>query len=108
MNIHHVVHRVASEFCCKRSDIFGPSLLKRQTIARQVICYVAATLLQMSHEDIAKTMFRERSTVTHACKKVEERMKVDKYFEARVLSLLRPSRYKPRWKDPSDALEKVG
>jgi chromosomal replication initiation ATPase DnaA len=54
-------------------EVMGDARAARAVLARQVAMYVAAVGFGMSYGRVAAAIGRDRSTVAHACKLVEDR-----------------------------------
>jgi chromosomal replication initiation ATPase DnaA len=61
------------------NDVLGTGRSTRTTLARQVAMYVASTGFGMSFSRVAAAIGRDRSTVAHACKLVEERREAPEF-----------------------------
>lgn len=88
------VCRIAQELTTEMVMLVGGRLLARRDRrrmlchVRQIAMYVCHVGLQISHDDIAGAFGRNRSTVGHACKTVEQRRE-DAAFDDFVSALER-------------------
>jgi chromosomal replication initiation ATPase DnaA len=60
----------------------------RISLARQVAMYLCHVALAMSFEAIGRAFGRDRTTVSHACKVIEDR-RDDIWFDCRIAALER-------------------
>lgn len=66
-------------------DVIGDSRAPKNVLARQVAMYVATVGFGMSYARVAAALGRDRSTVQHACRVVEDRRDdptFDRWIEA--------------------------
>lgn len=67
-----VIKIVARELKVERRDILAPSRSKADIAwARQVAMYLCHTQLKLSMSAVGRFFKRDRTTVSHACRKVE-------------------------------------
>jgi chromosomal replication initiation ATPase DnaA len=65
---------VARDFGLELRDLFGPTRgPRRAAFARQAAMYLAHTSFELSHGTISLVFHRDRTTVLHACRAVEDR-----------------------------------
>lgn len=83
-HLHLAEGYVSRAFCIKPHDFYidtrGP---KHVAEARQVIMYLAHVEFGMPLADVGRRYFRDRSTASHACRKVEG-MREDPIFDELV------------------------
>lgn len=77
-----VAHTVSSAFLVPASELQAPTRCRAQVAkARQVAMYLAHVGLGLSYTDAGRLFGRDRTTVAHACRLVEERRE-DPRFDA--------------------------
>jgi hypothetical protein len=70
---HWVAFCVARDFGLQLSDLFGPTRgAPRTAFARQVAMYLAHTAFRLSFATISRVFDRDPTTVSHACRVVED------------------------------------
>jgi chromosomal replication initiator protein len=68
--------------------VFSKSRKRNYVLVRQVSMYLAQKYTKMPASRIGQLIGgRDHSTVLHSCNAIEERLKVDKAFQAEVTSI---------------------
>jgi len=87
---------VSLEFGLTETDITHPSKGTRHLrFARQVAMYLVHVVYELNHTHIGKLFFKDRSTVSHACKVVED-SRDDAVFDMKLIRLENFLRQAPR------------
>lgn len=82
-----VVATVCLEFGLTETDMKNPKQQDRHLrFARQVAMYLANVLYEMNHSLLGERFDKDRSTVSHACKVVEE-SREDPVFDLKIIKL---------------------
>jgi len=70
---HWVAFCVARDFALEFMDLYAPTRgAPRTAFARQVAMYLANTSFELGFETISRVFGRDRTTVSHACRVVED------------------------------------
>ena len=70
---HWVAFCTARDFALELTDLFMPTRgSPRAAFARQIAMYLANTSFELSFETISRVFDRDRTTVSHACRVVED------------------------------------
>ena len=70
---HGIAARVAGHFGIAAADVISPTRgAPRAAYARQVAMYLARVGFELSFETIGRVFHRDRTTVAHACRVVED------------------------------------
>ena len=78
INVQQVIKNVAAVMQIKEKDIVGKSRSMEIALARQISMYVSKKLINTSLANIGKQIGkRDHSTVIHACKTIENKIKED-------------------------------
>lgn len=84
-----VTSRVAEDFGVALAELVAPSRgSPRAALARQVAMYLCHIGLALSFEAVGRLFARDRTTVAHACRVVEDR-RDDRWFDRRLALLER-------------------
>ncbi|SHL62932.1 helix-turn-helix domain-containing protein [Roseibium suaedae] len=86
-HLHLAEGYVARAFCILPADLYRDTRGKvHVSDARQLVMYIAHVVLELSCSEVARRYGRDRSTVAHACRTVEERRE-DPAFDLLVKSI---------------------
>jgi chromosomal replication initiation ATPase DnaA len=82
-----VIATVCLEFGVTETDIKNPKRQGRHLrFARQVAMYLSHIIYEMNHTLIGERFAKDRSTISHACKVVEE-SRDDPVFDMKIIKL---------------------
>lgn len=75
---------VAEHFGVPISDMMSKTRENaKAAFARQIAVYIAHTTLSLSYTQVAEFFYRDRTTIAHACKTIEDR-RDDQCFDAKL------------------------
>ena len=81
---------VANRYNVSLNDMKSIKRNKRVVVPRQVACYIARNLLDISYPDLGYEFGgRDHTSIMHSCKKVEDQIKMDSNFDAQVQALVK-------------------
>jgi Bacterial dnaA protein helix-turn-helix len=84
---HWVAFCVARDFGMEMAALYAPTRgAPRTAFARQVAMYLASTSFELSFETISRVFDRDHSTVSHACRVIEDG-RDDIWLDCRVEAL---------------------
>lgn len=90
-----VVAHVASDFSLDARDLMSPTRgAPRTALARQVAMYLAHTAFGLNFRTIGRAFGRDRTTVAHACRMIEDG-RDDDWFDSRLSALELTCRTQP-------------
>lgn len=88
LTIDDIIESVCKHFNVTTAAVSSRSRKRELVVARQVSMYLAQKYTKMPTSRIGKLIGgRDHSTVIHSCTQVEQRMKVDKAFDADLSSI---------------------
>ncbi|GAB6982146.1 chromosomal replication initiator protein DnaA [Prevotella dentasini] len=88
LTIDDILEKVCTHYNVTATAVNSRSRKKDIVIARQVSMYMAQKYTKMPASRIGKLVGnRDHSTVIHSCTKIEDRLKVDKGFNAEIASI---------------------
>ena len=86
-HLHLTEGYVARAYCILPSDLYRNTRGKMHVCeARQLVMYIAHVVLELARSEVARRYNRDRSTVAHACRMIEERRE-DPDFDRLVKSI---------------------
>lgn len=88
ISVENILKSVATVFQVRVSDLKGTSRTKEVALARQVAMYLAKEMITDSLMMIGASFSKTHSTILHACKTIEAKLKKDEMLR-RQLSLCR-------------------
>lgn len=84
---HWVAFCVARDFAVEASELIGPARGKpRLAFARQVAMYICHVGFSLSFACIGRVFGRDRSTIAHACRVIEDE-RDDRWLDCRIAAL---------------------
>ena len=88
LTIDEIMEKVCNHYGVSQQSAFGKSRKRNYVQVRQVSMYLAQKHTKMPASRIGQLIGgRDHSTVLHSCSAVEERLKVDKAFQAELSSI---------------------
>lgn len=88
LTIDDIIDKVCNHFNVAQQHIFSKSRKRDYVLVRQVSMYLAQKYTKMPASRIGQLIGnRDHSTVIHSCSTIEQRLKVDKAFQAEVSSI---------------------
>lgn len=84
ISVEAILKSVATVFEVRISELKGTSRTKDVALARQVAMYLAKEMIQESLMMLAASFGKTHSTILHACKTVETKMKKDEALKRRI------------------------
>lgn len=88
VSVENILKSVATVFQIRVTDLKGTSRTKEVALARQVAMYLAKEMMQESLIMIGASFSKTHSTILHACKTIENKIKTDDGLK-RQISLCR-------------------
>ncbi|MFZ0566147.1 MAG: chromosomal replication initiator protein DnaA [Chlamydiales bacterium] len=88
LSVENILKSVATVFDVKVSDLKGVARTKKLALARQVAMHLAKEMINESLMMIGASFGKTHSTILHACKTIENKMKSDEFLR-RQMSLCR-------------------
>lgn len=82
-----IIEETALEFNVDTAELFSRSKLESVMLPRQVVSWLARNRTELSLAAIGKVMGKDHGTIHHGCRRVSDRMDVDKEFKGKVLRL---------------------
>ena len=83
-----ILDKVCGHFGVAQQQVFSKSRKRNYVLVRQVSMYLAQKYTKMPASRIGQLIGgRDHSTVLHSCSAIEERLKVDKAFQAELTSI---------------------
>jgi chromosomal replication initiator protein len=89
MSVEQILKSVAAVFQVRVSDLKGTVRTKEVALPRQVAMYLACKLIKESLQMIGASFGKTHSTLLHACKTIEMRLKTDETLHRQVLMVER-------------------
>jgi chromosomal replication initiator protein len=88
LTIDDIIDKVCNHFNVSQQHIFSKSRKRDYVLVRQVSMYLAQKYTKMPASRIGQLIGnRDHSTVIHSCSTIEQRLRVDKAFQAEVSSI---------------------
>jgi chromosomal replication initiator protein len=88
LTVDDILDKVCGHFGVAQQQVFSKSRKRNYVLVRQVSMYLAQKYTKMPASRIGQLIGgRDHSTVLHSCNAIEERLKVDKAFQAEVTSI---------------------
>ena len=88
LTVDDILDKVCGHYGVAQQLVFSKSRKRNYVLVRQVSMYLAQKYTKMPASRIGQLIGgRDHSTVLHSCSAIEERLKVDKAFEAEVNSI---------------------
>ena len=88
LTVDDILEKVCGHYNVAQQHVFSKSRKRNYVLVRQVSMYLAQKYTKMPASRIGQLIGgRDHSTVLHSCSAVEERLKVDKAFQADVSSI---------------------
>ena len=88
LTVDDILDKVCGHYGVAQQQVFSKSRKRNYVLVRQVSMYLAQKYTKMPASRIGQLIGgRDHSTVLHSCSAIEERLKVDKAFEAEVNSI---------------------
>jgi len=88
LTIDDILEKVCNHYNVTPQNVFSKSRKRDYVIVRQVSMYLAQKYTKMPASRIGQLIGgRDHSTVIHSCSTVEQRLKVDKAFNAELSSI---------------------
>ena len=88
LTVDDILEKVCGHFNVSQQHVFSKSRKRDYVLVRQVSMYLAQKYTKMPASRIGQLIGgRDHSTVLHSCSAVEERLKVDKAFQAELSSI---------------------
>ena len=88
LTVDDILDKVCGHFGVAQQQVFIKSRKRNYVLVRQVSMYLAQKYTKMPASRIGQLIGgRDHSTVLHSCNAIEERLKVDKAFQAEVTSI---------------------
>ncbi|MBQ8486699.1 MAG: chromosomal replication initiator protein DnaA [Prevotella sp.] len=88
LTVDDIVEKVCDHYGVAQQHVFSKSRKRDYVIVRQVSMYLAQKYTKMPASRIGQLIGgRDHSTVLHSCTTVEQRLKVDKAFQAEISSI---------------------
>ena len=88
LTVDDILDKVCGHFGVAQQQVFSKSRKRNYVLVRQVSMYLAQKYTKMPASRIGPLIGgRDHSTVLHSCSAIEERLKVDKAFQAEVTSI---------------------
>ena len=88
LTVDDILDKVCGHYGVAQQQVFSKSRKRNYVLVRQVSMYLAQKYTRMPASRIGQLIGgRDHSTVLHSCSAIEERLKVDKAFEAEVNSI---------------------
>lgn len=84
ISVDQILKSVAAVFQVKISDLKGVARTKEVALPRQVAMYLACKFIKESLQLIAACFGRTHSTLLHACKNIESRVKEDEILRRQI------------------------
>ena len=84
VSVEHILKSVATVFQVRVSDLRGTCRTKEIALARQVAMYLAKELIQDSLMMIGAAFGKTHSTILHACKTIENKIKNEESLKRQV------------------------
>ncbi|MCB1181545.1 MAG: chromosomal replication initiator protein DnaA [Chlamydiia bacterium] len=84
VSVENILKTVGTLFQVKASDLKGTSRTKEIAIARQVAMYLAKEMINESLMMIGASFGKTHSTILHACKTVENKIKKDESLRRKI------------------------
>lgn len=92
VSVENILKSVSTVFQIRVTDLKGTSRTKEVALARQVAMYLAKELMQESLIMIGASFGKTHSTILHACKTIENKIKKDESLEATNFTM--PTQYR--------------
>ena len=88
LTVDDILDKVCGHFGVAQQQVFSKSRKRNYVLVRQVSMYLAQKYTKMPASRIGQLIGgRDHSTVLHSCSAIEERLKVDKAFQAELTSI---------------------
>ena len=88
LTVDDILDKVCGHFGVAQQQVFSKSRKRNYVLVRQVSMYLAQKYTKMPASRIGQLIGgRDHSTVLHSCNAIEERLKVDKAFQAELTSI---------------------
>ena len=88
LTVDDILDKVCGHFGVAQQQVFSKSRKRNYVLVRQVSMYLAQKYTKMPASRIGQLIGgRDQSTVLHSCSAIEERLKVDKAFQAELTSI---------------------
>ena len=88
LTVDDILEKVCQHYNVSQQHVFSRSRKRDYVLVRQVSMYFAQKYTKMPASRIGQLIGnRDHSTVIHSCSAVEQRLKVDKAFEAEISSI---------------------
>ncbi len=88
LTVDDILDKVCGHFGVAQQQVFSKSRKRNYVLVRQVSMYLAQKYTKMPASRIGQLIGgRDHSTVLHSCSAIEERLKVDKAFQAELISI---------------------
>ena len=88
LTVDDILDKVCGHFGVAQQQVLSKSRKRNYVLVRQVSMYLAQKYTKMPASRIGQLIGgRDHSTVLHSCNAIEERLKVDKAFQAEVTSI---------------------
>ncbi len=84
VSVENILKSVATLFQVRVSDLKGTSRTKEIALARQIAMFLAKELMQESLMMIGASFGKTHSTILHACKTIEEKIKSDEALKRQI------------------------
>lgn len=89
MSVEQILKSVAAVFQVRVSDLKGTVRTKEVALPRQVAMYLACKLIKESLQMLGASFGKTHSTLLHACKTIEARLKTDETLHRQVMMVER-------------------
>ncbi|MDR1238778.1 MAG: chromosomal replication initiator protein DnaA [Treponema sp.] len=89
MSLDHIQRVVAEYFSLSPNDLKGKKRTQNIVFPRQLSMYIAREITEYSTTEIGQAFIRDHTTVMHACKNIEERIRSDPTLESTIETLKR-------------------
>ena len=88
LTVDDILEKVCGHYGIQQQHVFSKSRKRDYVLVRQVSMYLAQKYTKMPASRIGQLIGgRDHSTVLHSCSTIEERLKVDKAFQAELNSI---------------------
>lgn len=80
---------IADNYNISVSELKGKKKDKKYAIPRQIAIYIAREITEISYTELGNEFGKDHSTIMHAYKSIDEKLKIDSNLEAKIQLLIR-------------------